>query len=105
MTGLRIHARLLLDAARKAFLQLQNQLSAAPVLSFPRADLKYVLITNARSRTTELPRGLSATLIETDMDRQVHVISHASCQLKEKKNYSLFLLETVAAAWITSMKT
>jgi RNase H-like domain found in reverse transcriptase len=48
----------------------------------------------------ELQRGLSATLLQTDQDGQVYIISHASCQLKEnEKNYSPFLLETAAAIW------
>ncbi len=96
------------NAACKAFTQLQCQLSAEPMLAFPWAKRNYALITNATCATTKVPGGLSATLIQTDMNGQVHIISHTSQQLKEnEKNYSPFQLETTAAEWgmDTSMNT
>jgi hypothetical protein len=68
------------------------------VLAFPRADREYAPITNATSATANLPSDLSAILVQTDTEGQVHIISHTSRQLKEnEKNFSPFLLETAAA--------
>ncbi len=88
------------NPALKAFTKLQRQLSSEPVLAFPRADREYAPITNATSATANLPSDLSAILVQTDTEGQVHIISHTSRQLKEnEKNFSPFLLETAAAVW------
>jgi hypothetical protein len=79
-------------AAQEAFQTLQKLLGQELTLAFPRADRKYLLITNAYTTTTDLP--------QKDVTGQTHIISLASRQLKEnKKNYSPFLLETAAAVW------
>jgi RNase H-like domain found in reverse transcriptase/Reverse transcriptase (RNA-dependent DNA polymerase) len=86
--------------AQEAFETLQKQLCQEPTLALPRADRKYALITNAYQPTHRLARGLCATLAKIDKNGQVHIISHASHQLKEnEKNYSPFLLELTASVW------
>ncbi len=91
--------------AFQAFQKLQSLLSLEPMLAFPRANRDYALITNATSPTKDMPsmpRGLSATLAQTDKDSQIHVISHTSRQLKENKKttHPFYWRE-----WTTSMNT
>jgi hypothetical protein len=69
--------------AQRPFETLKTQLSQEQTLAFPRADRKYVLITNAYKPTQALPKGLGTTLAQLDMKGNVHIISHALRQLKE----------------------
>jgi uncharacterized protein YuzE len=57
-------------------------------MAFPKADLQYVLITDAATSTADTPGGLGAILTEVDKDRKFYAISFASRQLKDhEKNY------------------
>jgi hypothetical protein len=86
--------------ASTAFQMLQSQLAKQPALAFPRPDRKYLLITNAYLPNQDSPGGLCANLAQRDHLGKIHIISHASRQLREnEKNYTRFLLETAAAAW------
>ncbi len=83
-----------------AFKILLQQLTADPVMAFPRANRQYALITDAATGTADSPRGLGMILTQKDDQGNHYAISFASCQLKDhKKNYSPFLLEAAAAVW------
>jgi predicted aspartyl protease len=86
--------------ARKAFNQLKTALCTAPVLSYPRGDRPFSLLTDASTGDQTRPGGLGAVLMQKDDDGIDKVISYASRSLrKSEKNYSVFLLELAAAAW------
>ncbi len=87
--------------ALQAFKTLQTQLSKQPALAFPRTDQNYLLIMKAYTLDQDFPGGLCATLAQKNENGKIQIISHASRQLKDnEKNYTKFLLETAAAAWV-----
>ncbi len=58
------------------------------------------MITNAYLPDQDSAGGLCATLAQENDQGRIQIISHASRQLKEnEKNYTRFLLETVAVTW------
>ena len=86
--------------AMKAFRELQSILCSEPVISFPRRDRRYALITDAALGDDKHAGGLGAVLTQTTADDVHHVIAYASRKLqKHEKNYTPFLLEMQAAIW------
>jgi hypothetical protein len=86
--------------SRKAFQELKEALCSAPVLVYPRADRPFSLMVDAATGDQTKPGGLGAVLLQTDDQGLDRVIAYASRTLnKSEKNYSAFLLETLAATW------
>ena len=86
--------------AKKAFLDLKQQLCSAPLLAYPIPDKPYVLATDACSFTPEHCGGFGAVLSQVHDDGLERVVSYASRSLKDfERNYSAFLLENAAATW------
>ena len=88
------------DGARHAFEELKRSLCSAPVLMFPRKDRPFTLATDAATGDNTSPGGLGAVLTQLDDQGRERVVSYASRSLREhEKNYSVFLLEQLAASW------
>jgi len=88
--------------ALQAFNELKNILLSEPVLSYPRKDRPYSLITDAACGNSDQkkPGGLGAILTQMDENGEHHVIAYASRSLlSAEKNYSPFLLEMQASVW------
>ena len=86
--------------ALKAFRELQTALVSKPVVSYPRKDRAYALITDASLGDEKTPGGLGAILTQIDSQGTHHVLAYASRKLqKHEKNYTPFLLEMQAAIW------
>jgi hypothetical protein len=70
------------------------------VISFPRRDRQYALITDAALGDSTHAGGLGAVLTQTTESGAHHVIAYASRKLqKHECNYTPFLLEMQAAIW------
>jgi hypothetical protein len=96
------------EKALKAFYILQKQLTFEPVMSCPKSDRQYALITDAATGTADTPGGLGAILTQVDQDGNFHAISFPSRQLKDHEmNYSPFLLKAAvpSGGWTSSMNT
>jgi putative transposase len=88
------------DAALKAFRELQSILCSEPVVSYPRKDRPYALITDAALGDSANPGGLGAILTQINPQGEHHVLGYASRKLqKHEANYTPFLLEMQAAIW------
>jgi len=86
------------EEALRAFRHLQSLLCSEPVLSYPRRDRTYALITDASFGDDTTAGGLGAILAQVDDKGTFHVISYASRKLQKfEKNYTPFLLEMQAA--------
>ena len=86
--------------ALSAFRQLQSILCSEPVISFPRRDRQYALITDAALGDDSHAGGLGAVLTQTTENGTHHVIAYASRKLqKHECNYTPFLVEMQAAIW------
>jgi len=86
--------------ALAAFRELQSILCSEPVISFPRRDRQYALITDAALGDSTHAGGLGAVLTQTTASGAHHVIAYASRKLqKHECNYTPFLLEMQAAIW------
>jgi hypothetical protein len=86
--------------ALAAFRELQSILCSEPVISFPRRDRQYALITDAALGDSTHAGGLGAVLTQTTESGAHHVIAYASRKLqKHECNYTPFLLEMQAAIW------
>ncbi|MBM3917836.1 MAG: DDE-type integrase/transposase/recombinase, partial [Sphingomonadales bacterium] len=86
--------------ALTAFQELKTALTSSPVVSFPRRELQYALITDAATGDSLTPGGMGAILTQVDKEGRFHVIAYASRKLvKHEKNYMPFLLEMHAAVW------
>ena len=87
-------------AAMTAFRELQSILCSEPVISYPRKDREYALITDASLGDDTHAGGLGAILTQTTADGTHNVIAYASRKLqKHECNYTPFLLEMQAAIW------
>jgi hypothetical protein len=83
-----------------AFINIRKQLVSEPVVSFPRTDRQYGLITDAAMGTADTPGVLGAILRQVDQDGKFYAILFASRQLIDhKKYYSPFLLEAATTVW------
>ena len=88
------------EPAKNAFLYLQRQLVAEPIVSHPRPGCVYHLSTDAAAGDDLNPGGFGAVLTQIWSDSTEHVIAYASRALKpNEENYSAYLLELAAAAW------
>ena len=86
--------------AKNAFLYLQAQLVAEPIVAHPRPGCTYHLSTDAAAGDEDNPGGFGAVLTQIWEDKSEHVIAYASRSLKaNEENYSAYLLELAAAAW------
>ena len=86
--------------ALTAFRTLQTKLCSEPILSYPRRDRHYCLITDAALGDENNSGGFGAILTQIDKTGDYHVISYASRKLvTHEKNYAPFLLEMQAACW------
>jgi hypothetical protein len=82
--------------AMAAFRELQSILCSEPVISYPRRDRRYALITDAALGDDLHAGGLT----QTDASGSHNVIAYASRKLqKHEANYTPFLLEMQAAIW------
>jgi len=79
---------------------LKKRLITDPVVAYPRSDRKYVLITDAATRTDKIVGGFGAILTQVDEKGNHHVIAYGSRQLRDYElNYSPYLAEMAAANW------
>jgi hypothetical protein len=86
--------------ALKAFNHLKTILCSEPIVSFPRKNLPYALITDAATGDEHHPGGLGAILTQVNQDGEFSVLAYASRKLdKHERNYTPFLLEMQAAIW------
>ena len=88
--------------ARQAFDELKAILLSELVMSYPRQDRPWALITDAALGDSDQkrPGGLGAILTQTDKKGEHHVIAYTSSNLAPaEKNYTLFLLEMQASLW------
>jgi hypothetical protein len=86
--------------ALKSFTELKSCLTSKPIVSFPRKDLQYALITDAATGDDQHPGGMGAILTQVDKHGKFYVIAYASKKIeKHEKNYTPFLLEMYAAVW------
>jgi putative transposase len=86
--------------ALKSFNELKTALTSTPIVSFPRKDRQYALITDAATGDDHNPGGMGAILTQIDKEGKFYVISYASRKLvKHEANYTPFLLEMHAAVW------
>jgi putative transposase len=86
--------------ALKAFNELKSCLTSQPIVSFPKKNLQYALITDAATGDDNHPGGMGAILTQVDKDGKFYVIAYASKKIeKHEKNYTPFLLEMYAAVW------
>ena len=88
--------------ALKSFQELKAILLSEPVMSYPRRNRPYCLLTDAACGDSDQkrPGGLGAILTQTDEKGEHHVIAYASRGLQQaEKNYSPFLLEMQASVW------
>ena len=86
--------------ALNAFNELKTALTSSPIISFPRKDRQYALITDAASGDSNNPGGMGAILTQIDKEGKFYVIAYASRKLiKHEMNYTPFLLEMHAAVW------
>ena len=88
--------------ARQAFDELKAILLSEPVMSYPRQDRPWALITDAALGDSDQkrPGGLGAILTQVDEKGEHHVIAYASRSLASaEKNYTPFLLEMQASLW------
>jgi len=69
--------------ALDAFIELKKRLVTDPVVTYPRSDRKYVLITNASTGTDKIVGGFGAILTQVDEKGQYHVIVYGSRQLRD----------------------
>ena len=84
------------ERCHAAFEELKTLLTSAPVLSFPRFDVPFVLATDASEA------GLGAVLSQEISGRE-HVIAYASRTIhKSEKNYSATEKEALALVWATN---
>ena len=88
------------EDALTSFRELQTILCSEPVMSYPRRDRQYCLITDASVGDEKHPGGLGAILTQLDENQEHKVIAYASRKLqKHEKNYTPFLLEMQASIW------
>jgi len=89
------------DAALNAFNELKSALCSEPVVAYPRKDRQYSLIVDAATGNNENSEGgLGAILCQQDPQGNFNVIAYASRALiKHERNYTPFLLESMAAVW------
>jgi len=90
------------EDALKSFNELKAILLSEPLMSYPRKDRPYSLITDAACGDSDQkkPKGLGAILTQQDKRGKHHVIAYASRSLMSaEKNYSPFLLEMQASVW------
>lgn len=93
------HGPLPIDA-RKAFKELQRQLTREPILGFPSPARRFFLSTDAAAGDAENPGGLGAMLTQRDEKNVERAIAYASRTLRpNEKNYSAYLLELAAICW------
>ena len=86
--------------ALKSFQELKTCLTSQPIVSFPKRELQYALITDAATGDDNSPGGMGAILTQIDKQGKFYVIAYASKKLeKHEKNYTPFLLEMYAAVW------
>jgi hypothetical protein len=78
---------------QKAFENLRNRLTQAPIVQYPNFNKPFFLYTDASIT------GLEAVLAQKD-DNQEHVIAYASRTLNPaEKNYAITELECLAIIW------
>ena len=88
--------------ARSAFLKLKEALITAPILSYPKSNLPYLLSVDAATGDELHAGGLGAVLSQKLPDGSEKVIAYASRPLTSyEKNYTPYLLEMAAAVWAT----
>ena len=81
------------DVCEIAFTELKMRLTTAPILSFPRFDVEFILTTDASDRE------LGAVLSQKYGGRE-HVVAYASRALhKAEHNYSTIEKEALALVW------
>lgn len=80
-----------------AFEDLEQKLTAAPVLAYPNFDSEFVLETDASIQ------GLGAILGQFQDDKKLHPVAYASRALNaSERNYGITELETLAVVWAIS---
>ena len=88
------------EKAMWAFNKLKESLCSEPLLAYPRNDREFTLAVDAATGDTTNPGGLGAVLTQKNDKGQECVVSYASRSLRDhEKNYSVFLLEQLAATW------
>jgi hypothetical protein len=73
---------------------------SSPIVVNPNREERFVIQTDASTRTDSTAGGMGAVLLQEQKDKKERVVAYALRGLKEhKKNYPAFLLEKAAACW------
>ena len=80
--------------ALQAIYTIKNSLISEKVVTFPRADCLFALVSGVSMPTDQHRGGMFATFFQVKSDGSFQVLSRASCLLESHEaNYSPFLLE------------
>ena len=76
----------------QAFYTTKNALISEPVVTYPRADHRFALVSEVHVPTDKHEVGMSSILCQIDSKGSFHALSHASGWLQSQEaNYSLLL--------------
>ena len=94
-------------AAKKAFLQLQQDITSAPTLALPRREGEFSLYVDAATGDKDGNKGGLGTTLWQQQENGKRVVAFASRRLvKHENNYPPFLLELAAAVYgMTTFET